>query len=140
MSAELGDPTGPGDNSKTLTAGSDLSAGDVVAIDQSSGDVELADSNNADRDQFAGVVRDDAATGEEVTIITSAPAGIVAVADSDGTLNGGDRVGIADSSLAGEEAGEFVTEDGGPVLLLSDEGGETTNGESLSSGEAEVAY
>jgi len=139
MPKDLGDPVGPGHHNERFEAGASLTAGDVVAIDQSDGKVYQADTDNADRDQFAGVAEDDASSGDDVTIAVAAPTGIVANADTDGTLNGGDRVGAADSNLANEETGEFVTEDGGPGLLLTDEGG-SYKGASLASGEAVVSF
>lgn len=136
MSAELGDPTGPGDHSKTLTAGSDLTAGTAAAIDQTSGDVEEGDTDNADRDEFAGIVRDDVSAGEEVALVLGAPAGIAASVDSG--VSGGERLGLGNAT--GTSAGQLISSAGGPVLALGDEGGETSNGESLAANEAEVAY
>lgn len=143
MPADLGEATGPGVRTKTFEdgAGEDLTAGDVTAIDQSDGNVYKADTNDANRDQFAGVVyEEDASSGNTVTLAISAPGGIVAVGDSDASITAGARVGAPDSSLTNVETGEFVDEDGGPALALSDEGGSTVNGAGLAAGEIEVSY
>lgn len=143
MPADLGEATGPGVRTKTFEdgAGEALSAGDVVAIDQSDGNVYTADSNAAARDQFAGVVyEEDADSGATVTVAISAPGGIVAVGDADASISAGARVDVPDSSLSNVESGEFVDADGGPALALSDEGGSTVNGAGLAAGEIEVSY
>jgi len=130
MPKDLGDPVGPGSHTERRNAGSDLSAGDAVAIDQTSGDVELLDTNNGDRDQFAGVVRDDVSSGNPATIITSAPTGVVAnVANP----SAGNRLG------AGATAGRLASSAGGPVLSWTDGGG-SYKGASLASNEAVVIY
>lgn len=136
MPAQLGDPTGPGDNSKTRTAGEDLSAGDAVAISQDDGNVYKGDTDDGDLDEFAGVVRDGADAGDSVTLVLSAPAGITAsVADN---VSGGERLDLGNTT--DDTVGQLDTSSGGPVLALSDEDGETSDGRTLDDNEAEVAY
>lgn len=132
MPKGLGDPVGPGYNVERYdSAGSAISAGDAVAIDQTSGDVELADSGNVDRDQFAGVAMTDADSGDAVQILTRASNGVVANVASG--LSGGNRL---DASAT---TGQLATSDGGPALALSDEGG-SYKGASLGSGEGVIVY
>lgn len=140
MPAELGDTTGPGDNTKTFEdgAGEDLTAGDAAAIDQSDGNVYLADSNDANRGEFAGIVSETAASGETVVLYLGAPTGVTANVATG--VSAGERLGVPDSSLAGENAGQLVASAGGLVLALSDEGGTTADGRGLDANEGEVAY
>jgi hypothetical protein len=130
MPKDLGDPVGPGHHTERITAGSDLSAGDAVAIDQSSGDVEQLDTNTPDRTEFAGIVRDDVSSGNPATVVVAAPTGVVA---SVNTISAGQRLG--DGATVGQLAGET----GGNVLALTDEGG-SYKGASLASNEAVVSF
>jgi len=131
MPKDLGDPVGPGYATDQETAGSSLTAGDAVAIDQSSGDLEKLDSGNTDRDQFAGIVRDDAESGDDVVFTTEAPNGVVAnVANG---LSAGERAG------ASATAGQLASSDGDFTLARSDEDG-SFDGHSLASNEAVVSY
>jgi len=131
MPKDPGDAVGPGHHTERIeNAGSDLTAGDAVAIDQTSGDVEQLDTNNADREDFAGIVRDDVSSGDPVTVITSAPTGVVASVNS---ISAGERLGD------GATAGQLASEAGGNVLALTDEGG-SYKGASLGSNEAVVVY
>lgn len=136
MPAQLGDPTGPGDHSKTRTAGEDLSAGDAVAISQDDGDVYKGDTDDADLEEFAGIVRDDADAGDTVTLVLEAPAGITASVATG--VSGGERLSLGNATDG--TVGQLDTEAGGPVLALGDEGGSTSDGRDLGDNEAEVAF
>jgi hypothetical protein len=130
MPKDLGDPVGPGSHNERLTAGSDLSAGDAVAIDQTSGDLEQLDTNTADRTEFAGIIRDDVSSGNEATLITAAPTGVVASTDS---ISAGQRLGD------GGNVGQLAAESGGNALALTDAGG-SYKGASLAANEAVIIY
>lgn len=134
MPQSLGDLTGPGDSSITHEGDGSASAGDALAIDQSSG--QLSQTNSGDTDgseEFAGVAtRDFGDAGDNEHLVTEAPTGIVANVASG--VSAGERL---DASAT---AGQLAASSGGPVLALSDEGGETKTGDSLAANECEVSF
>lgn len=134
MPQELGDATGPGDHAITYTGDGSASAGDAVAIDQSSG--KASQTNSADTggsEEFAGVTREDfGADGATESIVTEAPTGIIVNCASG--VAAGDRLDVSAT------AGQLASSSGGPVLAISDEGGTTKTGESLAANECEVVF
>lgn len=138
MPVRLGKSTGPRTLERTCEAGSDLSAGDVVAIDQSEDDanppiVDEVDDNDANLDELAGVVTDDVDAGDSVSVIISG----LAIAAADSGIDGGERLGEGTSD-ADTTDGMVVSADGGNWLAVSDEGGVASDGTDLSDNEAEI--
>lgn len=137
-------PNGLGDNvssspsaTETFTGDGSASAGDALAINQSSGKLDQADSNDTDVDEFAGIATEDfGSDGDEETFAKGGDW----IAHVDSGVSAGERLGVPDSSLAGEQAGQLATEAGGPVLALSDEGGTGPTGDSLDANEAWVRF
>ena len=130
----LGDSTGIGPYAgTTVEANSQISAGDVVAINQGASDqrhklADPANSGTADIDQVFGVAKEDIAAGERGTVQTS---GSVIAAANTGVSQGA-------RLTTGTNAGQFADGDGAPVRAVSDEGGTDSVGTSLSANEAEV--
>lgn len=133
MPVELGDTTGD-DFSITVEAGSALTAGDAVAIDQGATEgrfpvaVPLEDDTTPDTDQEAGVVTTDVSSGETGEAVLDGPV----IANVATGASQGERLG------AGTTPGQLAVEDDGPILVLSGEGGTARDGTSLGSNEAEV--
>ena len=129
----LGDATGR-TRTMTVEATEDISAGDAVAIDQSEGDdryppgAQALDDTSPDVDQVAGVASQDIDNGDRGAIVLSGP--VIANVASD--VDAGERLGT------GTTAGQFVSEDDGLVLALSDEGGTDSAGTDLGANQAEV--
>lgn len=130
----LGDSTGVGPYAATtVEANSQISAGDVVALNQGAADqryklADPANSGTADIDQVLGVATEDIAAGERGTVQTS---GSVIAAVNTGVSQGA-------RLTTGTTAGQFADGDGTPVRALSDEGGTDSVGTSLAANEAEV--
>jgi len=134
MPQELGETTGPGDAAITHEGDGSASAGDALAIDQSSG--QLSPTNSGDTggsEEFAGIASEEfGAAGENENLRTHAPTGVIANVASG--IAAGDRLGPSAT------AGELGSSAGGPVLALSDEGGTSSTGDSLAAGTAEVTF
>lgn len=130
---DLGDPTGDAEKI-TAEANGAISAGDAVAIKQDATEGRypvidgLQDSTTPNVDQEAGVAVDDFEDGEIGTIVLSGPV----IANVASGINQGERLG------AGATEGQFASQDDGPVLALSGEGGTDRAGTSLGANEAEV--
>jgi hypothetical protein len=133
MPVELGDTTGE-DYSITVEAGSALTAGDAVAIDQGATEgrfpvvVPLQDDTTPDTDQEAGVITTDVDSGDTGEAVLDGPV----IANVAADINQGERLG------ASATAGQLASEDDGPILALSGEGGTARDGTSLGANEAEV--
>lgn len=128
-----GETVFPGDDTHTQEADGSASAGDALAIDQSSGKATQGqDDTTPDIDQFAGVAPADfGEDGDKETIVRhGAPVAKVAA-----DISAGERLDLSAT------AGELASTDGGPVLALSDEGGEhPTTGVSIPDGYAVVDF
>lgn len=129
----LGDATGSAIGI-TVEANASVSAGDVLAIDQSATQdqkkplVSPANSGTAAIDQVAGVAAEDMSSGETGNMWVSGA--VIAAADT------GVSAGAQVTSSA--TAGQFADGDGTGKVALSDEGGTDQLGTSLNANEAEV--
>lgn len=132
MVKELGDVVGAGEDTETITTDGTPTAGDAVAIDQST-DKKVTQANSGDTgagEEFAGAaVEDHGSDGDEETIVLS---GRVVMNVASG-LSCGNRVDVSATD------GQLAASSGGPGLLLSDEGG-SYKGASLGSNEAVVYF
>jgi hypothetical protein len=132
MVKELGDVVGPGDDTETITTDGTPTAGDAVAIDQST-DKKVTQANSGDTgagEEFGGAaVEDHGSDGDEETIVLS---GRVVMNVASGVTEG-DRVDVSATD------GQLAASSGGPGLLLCDEGG-SYKGASLGANEAVVYF
>lgn len=133
MSKELGDVvSGAPSGAVTVTSDGTASAGDALAIDQST-DKKLTQANSGDTDageEFAGVaVEDHGADGDEETLLV----GGAVIANVASSVVGGDRLDVSATD------GQLAESSGGPVLALSDAGG-SYKGASLGANEAAVHF
>jgi hypothetical protein len=132
MAKELGDVVGASEETETITTDGTPTAGDAVAIDQST-DKKTTQTNSGDTgagEEFAGAaVEDHGSDGDEETIVLS---GRVVMNVASG-VTAGDRVDVSATD------GQLSASSGGPGLLLCDEGG-TYKGHSLGSNEAVVYF
>lgn len=132
---ELGDITSRHADTKTVEATEDISAGDSIAIDQSEDDdryapaAQLQDDTTPNVDQMAGVALEDIDNGDRGTVLL----GGSVIANVATGVNAGERL---DASTT---AGQLDTEDGGPAVAWSDEGGTDSAGTDLGDNEAEVS-
>jgi lipopolysaccharide export system protein LptA len=132
MVKELGDVVGPGDDTETITTDGTPTAGDAVAIDQST-DKKVTQTNSGDTDageEFAGAaVEDHGSDGDEETVVLSGRV----VMNVAGTVVCGDRLDVSATD------GQLAESSGGPALALCDAGG-SYKGASLGSNEAVVYF
>lgn len=132
MAKELGDIVGHGADTETITTDGTPTAGDAVAIDQST-DKKTTQANSGDTDageEFAGAaVEDHGSDGDEETIVLSGRV-VMNVASS---VVCGDRLDVSTTD------GRLAESSGGPALALSDAAG-SYKGESLGSNEAVVYF
>ena len=134
----LGDATGP-TRTKTVEAEATVSAGDALAINQSAAAdrypiVAPGDTNDSNLDEFAAVAAEDISSGSRGNAVFEGPV----IAFTNSSVVAGMRLGLADSSVSGEDAGELVEQTGNHILALSDDGGTDSAGTSLAAGEGEV--
>jgi len=134
MPHELGDQTGPGGATKTYEGDGSAAVGDSVAIDQTSGQVSQTNSGDTGgSEEFAGIAHFDfGSAGDDENFFTHHPNGVIANVASG--VSAGERLGPSTT------AGQLGSSAGGPVLAISDEGGESTTGDSLAAGTAEVVF
>lgn len=132
MSKELGGVVSAGKDAVPVTTDGTASAGDALAIDQST-DKKVTQANSGDTDageEFAGAAVDDhGSDGDEETLVVSG-AVIMNVASS---VVCGDRLDVSATD------GQLAESSGGPALALSDAGG-SYKGASLGSNEAAVYF
>lgn len=133
MSKELGDQAAGGAANTTTTPGDGtVTAGQVVAIDQSDGLAKPVDTDTAAIDQVAGIaLRDFGDSGDDEAVGLHG----VYIAAVDTGITAGARLGAGNAT--GTTTGTFIDADGGPALALSDEGG-SYKGADLAAGEAAV--
>lgn len=132
MAKELGDVVGAGGDTETITTDGTPTAGDAVAIDQST-DKKVTPANSGDTgagEEFAGAaVEDHGADGDEETVALS---GRVVMNVASGVVCG-NRLDVSATD------GQLAASSGGPALALCDAGG-TYKGESLGANEAVVYF
>lgn len=132
MAKELGDIVGADAETETITTDGTPTAGDAIAIDQST-DKKVTQANSGDTDageEFAGAALEDhGADGEEETIALSGRV-VMNVASS---VVGGDRLDVSATD------GQLAESSGGPILALCDAGG-SYKGASLGANEAVVYF
>jgi hypothetical protein len=134
MPKELGDIVGPDADTETFTNDGTVATGDAVAIDQgaSGGDITAANSGDTGTgEEFAGVCIDDGGGSDGDTAEVALGGRVIANVASG--VSGGNRADVSATD------GELGASSGGPVLLLSDEGG-TWKGASLGAGEGAVYF
>jgi predicted RecA/RadA family phage recombinase len=130
----LGDSTGVGPYAATtVEADSDISAGDVVALDQGASDqryklADPANSGTADIDQSFAVAKEDISSGNRGTVQTSGSV----IANVASGVSQGARLTTSTT------AGQLADGDGTPIRAFSAEGGTDSMGTDLSANEAEV--
>jgi hypothetical protein len=130
----LGDATYGKSLKITVEAGSAVSAGDALAIDQGATQdgkkpiVDATASGTAAVDQFAGVACEDIASGAEGTMLVHGA--VIASVDT--------GVSAGASLTASTTAGQLADGADGPAVALSDEGGTDSTGTTLNANEAEV--
>jgi hypothetical protein len=134
MPKELGDIVGPGADTETFTNDGTVSTGDAVAIDQSTDGEDITATNSGDTDEgeeFAGICVDDGGGSDGDTAVVALGGRVIGNVASG--VAGGNRAGVSGTD------GQLAASSGGPVLLLSDEGG-SWKGASLGSNEAAVYF
>lgn len=112
-------------------------AGDALAINQTSGEASPGDASVADESEFAGIALEDFdAAGDDESVSISD----VTVANVAAGVAAGQRLDLVDTSVAGAPGeGTLIGAAGGPVLALSNEGGEY-RGRTIPAGFAVVEY
>lgn len=132
MVKELGDVVGGGAITETITTDGNPTAGDAVAIDQST-DKKVTQANSGDTgagEEFAGAaVETHGPDGDAETIVLS---GRVVMNVASG-VTCGNRLDVSATD------GQLAASSGGPALALCDAGG-TYQGHSLGSNEAVVYF
>lgn len=132
MPKDLGDIVGHGADTETITTDGTPTAGDAVAIDQST-DKKVTPTNSGDTgagEEFAGAaVEDHGADGDEETVVLS---GRVVMNVASGVVCG-NRLDVSATD------GQLAASSGGPALALCDAGG-SYKGDSLGSNEAVVYF
>lgn len=135
MAKELGDVVSSAPAyTETHTTDGNPTAGDAVAIDQSTNSPnKVTQANSGDTgagEEFAGAaVEDHGSDGDTETVVHS---GVVIMNVATG-VSGGNRLDASSTN------GQLAASSGGPALALCDEGG-TWKGESLGSNEAAVYF
>lgn len=132
MAKSLGDIVGAGADTETISTDGTPTAGDAVAIDQST-DKRVTQANSGDTsagEEYAGAAVDDhGSAGDEETVVLS---GRVVMNVATGVVCG-NRLDVSATD------GQLAASSGGPGLALCDEGG-TYKGESLAANEAVVYF
>lgn len=134
MAKQLGDIVKNGADTTGLATDGTPTAGDAVAIDQSTDSPnKVTPANSGDTgagEEFAGAaVEDHGADGDEETVVLS---GVVIMNVATG-VSAGNRLDVSATD------GQLAASSGGPGLALCDEGG-SYEGESLGSNEAAVYF
>lgn len=134
MAKELGDIVSAGADVTGLPSDGTPSAGDALAVDQSTNSPnKLTQTNSGDTgagEEFAGAaVEDHGSDGDHESLVLS---GVVIMNVASG-ISAGNRLDVSATN------GQLAASSGGPALALCDEGG-TYKGESLGANEAAVYF